>query len=353
MTNEEKVGNYYFIRMLKKSLNRRRQKTSGRAEDLPGLRCVAEESVRGLHGFCRGTDKERLVMKPVTPKQIWERALAGAKWLVQHQNQDGSWTGLKEQRVGAFYKASWAFSEVGQCAAAHRTLDYVYHHFFTAEGDFLTENPDTELPLLGRFPYVNSYFIAGSMRAGRYEIALPAVSFLLTQQSEDHGGFYSRPTRYGTKNMSDTMSSSSAGMACLATGRLEAARRVADYLSHIVDLQPWPDDHFFTTIDADGRLYTDMEDDGEAYLRLIHTRRADQCWYAVGLPMAFLVLLELATNDTGYRELAQWYFNFQQRCVNPGMATQAVRRAGDVPCSIALRVKNAIGTLRCMLHKAL
>jgi len=58
MTNEEKLGNYYFIRMLKKSLNRRRQKTSGQAESLPGLRRVGEESVQGLHSSPEGQTKK-------------------------------------------------------------------------------------------------------------------------------------------------------------------------------------------------------------------------------------------------------------------------------------------------------
>jgi hypothetical protein len=252
-----------------------------------------------------------------TTKKILERALAGSRWLVQHQNQDGSWTGLKEQGVGAFYKPSWAFSEVGLCAAAHRTLDYVYHHFFTAKGDFLLGRPHATLPLIGRFPYVNSYFIIGSLLAGHYEIGVPAVTFLLAQQARDHGGFYSNPTLHGTKNMSDTMSSSSAGIACLVAGKIGAARRVADYLGHMVRLQPWPHERFFNTIDEEGHLYTDITNDEDAYLRVIDTTKADQCWFAAGLPMAFLVLLERATNEERYRELAQWYFDFQQRCLNP------------------------------------
>lgn len=253
----------------------------------------------------------------VTPKQIWERALAGARWLVQHQNQDGSWVGLKDQKVGAFYKASWAFSETGQSAAAHRALNYVHRHFFTEAGDFLYSQPAGVGSLLGSYPYVNSYIIIGSMRAGRYDIALPAVSFLLARQAADHGGFYSRLTQQGVKTMADTISSATAGIACLAAGELEAARRVADYLGRMVRLQPRPDDRFFTTIDAEGRLYTNVKDDDDAFLRTIDTGKADQCWYAVGLPLAFLVLLESATSDTRYRELAQWYFDFQERCVNP------------------------------------
>jgi hypothetical protein len=257
------------------------------------------------------------MMRSVTPKQIWERALAGAGWLVRHQNQDGSWTGLKEQGVGAFCKPSWALSEVGQYAAAHRTLDYVYHHFLAAEGDFLLGNPNASLPMIGRFPYANSYFVVGSLRAGRYEIGVPALSFLLAQQDPNYGGFRSSPGRYGTKNISDTMSSSSVGIACLAGGKIEEARRVADYLARIVRLQPSPDERFFTASDEKGHLYTDIRNDEDAFLLIIDSEKADQCWFAAGLPMAFLVLLESATNEATYRELAQWYFAFQKRCINP------------------------------------
>lgn len=255
--------------------------------------------------------------KDLTTKQIWERALAGGIWLVDRQNYDGSWEGLREPRVDAFYKPCWALSEIAQSAAAHRCLDYVHCHLMTPAGDFLPRQSTAISSLLGHYPYVNSYFIIGSMRAGRYEIAVPAVPFLLTQQAEDHGGFYSQLTQYGMKNMADTMSSSTAGIACLAAGHLEAARRVADYLSHIVRLQPAPNNCFFTTLNAEGLLYQDINDDESAFLRFVDSKKPDQCWFAVGLPMAFLVLLESATGESRYRELAQWYFNFQQRCVNP------------------------------------
>jgi hypothetical protein len=255
--------------------------------------------------------------RPLMTKRILERALAGGRWLVDHQNQDGSWKGLADPKVDAFYKACWSLSEVGQSAAAHRTLDYIYNHLLTPEGEFLTGNSDAVLAMLGQIPYMNSYIITGSFRAGRYEIGTPAISFLLTKQSPDHGGFYTRLSRDGAKNMSDTMSSSSAGIACLTAGKIEAARRVADYLAHLISLQPEPHDLFFDTINEDGHLYVDVKDDGDAYLRVIDTRKPDQCWFAMGLPFTFLVLLGSATNESRYRNLAQWYFDFQQRCISP------------------------------------
>jgi len=249
------------------------------------------------------------------PTQIWERALAGSRWLVHHQNQEGSWKGLSDPKADAFYKSSWALTETGHAASAHRSLTYVRQTFFTPEGDFLPrEHP---WHIMAHYPYLNSYFIVGSMLTGYYQIAFPAVSFLLTQQDARHGGFYSRLTEEGRKQMADTTSSSMAGIACLAAGKIEEARRVADYLSYIVKLQPASNDRFFTTINADGQLYTEPKDDHDAFLRIIDTKKADQCWFAIGLPFAFLIRLADAANDTRYLELAQWYFDLQKRCIGP------------------------------------
>ncbi len=117
--------------------------------------------------------------------------------------------------------------------------------------------------------------------------------------------------------MADTTSSGMAGIACLAAGKIDAARRIADYLARIIHLQPEPNDRFFTAVNADGRLYTEPKDDHDAFLRIIDTRKADQCWFAMGLPFVFLIRLADATNETRYLDLARWFFDFQARCINP------------------------------------
>jgi hypothetical protein len=155
------------------------------------------------------------------------------------------------------------------------------------------------------------------MVSGRYEIAQPAVAFMLSQQDPDHGGFYTRRVKPGQKEMVDTMSAGSAGVACLAAGEMDAARRVADFLGHIAQLQPVPDERFYTTIEADGRLGTEIQAEDEFFWRIVDTKKKDQCWYAVGLPFAFLVQMAEATGESRYRELVQWYFAFQEKCVNP------------------------------------
>lgn len=253
--------------------------------------------------------------KPINPDQIWERALAGSRWLVRHQNPEGSWKGLSDPKADAFYKSSWALAVTGHAASAHRSLSYVRQTFLTAEGDFLPrEHP---WHIMAHYPYINSYFIVGSMLTGHYQVAVPAVSFLLTMQDSCHGGFYSRLAEEGGKPMADTTSSSIAGIACLAAGKFESALRVADYLARMIELQPASNERFFNAITADGLLFTDPEKDADVFLRIVDTRKTDQCMFAVGLPFAFLVQLADAANDTRYLELAKWYFNFQRSCIDP------------------------------------
>jgi hypothetical protein len=245
-------------------------------------------------------------------QDIMEQAQKGSEWLVQNQNPDGGWSGLPEAKVNGFYKAPWAFMEMGQPAAANRTLNYIKRRFLTGEGDLLPRNPSFH------YLYCNAYVIIGASLAGRYDISIPTCRFLLSQQNEDNGGFNSQLRVPGAKSLSDTMSAGAAGIACLAAGQLGAARRAGDYLARITAMQPASKDRFFTTITAEGRLYTDIKDkEDDAFFRVVETNKADQCWYAVGLPFAFLVQLTEATNENPYRDLAGWYFDFQSCCVGP------------------------------------
>jgi hypothetical protein len=112
------------------------------------------------------------------------------------------------------------------------------------------------------------------------------------------------------------MSSGISGIACLATGQMDAARKLAGYFQRIADLQPEPKTKFYLTIEANGRLGTEFPSE-EAFWRVIDTKQKDQCWYAVGLPFTFATLLHQATGEKRYADLAKWYFDFQSRCVNP------------------------------------
>jgi hypothetical protein len=279
---------------------------------------------------------------------IWEHALMGSQWLVGHQNQNGSWINLDDAKVDAFYKVSWALMATGQPAAAHRALNYTFMNFFTDDGDFIPREHPSHKKV--HYLYPNAYLIVGSMIAGRYEIAIPAVNFLLNHQDANHGGFYSQSNNPNSKNISDTVSTSAAGVACLAAGRIDAARRVAEFLKNIVDIQPALNNCFFTTIQPNGLLITDLKDNKEVFLRIIDVRKENQFWYALGLPFAFLVQLASATGEKRYYDLAQWYFDFQMRCLNPWDGSDSGKAAWG--CAMLYRITGEKRYLEIVFHIA-
>jgi hypothetical protein len=84
----------------------------------------------------------------------------------------------------------------------------------------------------------------------------------------------------------------------------------------MIDLQPDPDHRFYTRLDFGGKLLADFSDE-DAFASVIDTQAPDQCWYAVGLPFAFLIQLHSASGEGRYGAHARWLFDFQLRCVNP------------------------------------
>lgn len=143
-------------------------------------------------------------------QQLWEHALLGCKWLIEQQESDGRWRALPDEKVDAYYKTSWAFLLTGHPDAAHRNLNFAFSSLFQENGDFLPRGHEYHTDV--HYLYANAYFIIGAMATGRYEVGYPALSFLLSQQDEQHGGFYSICTPKGRRSRSDTMSVSAAGL---------------------------------------------------------------------------------------------------------------------------------------------
>jgi len=248
------------------------------------------------------------------PKKLWKCARLGAQWLVDRQAKDGSWKGLERPVLDAYYKASWALGLLGHARAAQRTLNYTATHLMQENGDLgPREHPWHNYV---HYPYANAYIIIGGVRMGCYDIVSPALEFLLGLQCASSGGFCSLIAEGDTPLRCDTMSTAAAGLACLATGRLQPACWAADWLGEMIERQPDPEKRFYCTVDAENTLVTQFSQQDAAW-RMVQTEQPDQIWYAVGLPLAFLVKLAQATGKRRHLDLAYWYLHFLERCINP------------------------------------
>ncbi|MGB9578526.1 MAG: hypothetical protein ACPL3S_04575, partial [Halothiobacillaceae bacterium] len=120
----------------------------------------------------------------------------------------------------------------------------------------------------------------------------------------------------GAPSGTDTISTSAAGVACLAAGYLDAALRAGDYLADILERQRAASTYFYTALTPDGTLDTAASESEVRWWRVIDLHAPDQCWYALGLSLAFLVLLHQASDQTRYRTAAEAYYALLERCVN-------------------------------------
>jgi len=244
----------------------------------------------------------------------------GIQWLLSQQSEDGCWQDVSEKTLEAFYKSSWAFVEAGQIAAAHRVLNYVGENLLNDSGDLTPRKKDVHKHI--HYPYPNAYVAIGGRLTGRYEISRPIINHLLTRQDSSLGGFYSGQNSSDFGSQTDTISTAAGGLACLVAGENKAAIRAGEYLDNLRDKQTSPERAFYTTVNGDGELITDVVEDRTAYedtdwYRIIETDMPNQCWYALGLPFAFLIQLWQATDQKKYQELSEWYFDFLLACEDP------------------------------------
>jgi hypothetical protein len=253
-------------------------------------------------------------MKPANSVETVSACLAsarrGVEWLLDQQTAAGNWRQLKAEVYDAYYKGSWALASAGHLDAAHRLLTHVQQTFLTAEGDLEPRLSPLHTAIARH--YCSAYAVLGAQKLDRYEIVAPALRFLLSQQDPAHGGFYSIKAQPGEHIQSDSMSTSMCGVACLAAGQTAAAIRAGDCLLRMVEMQPAPDERFYTTLDADGRLITDFSPE-LAEWRVVDNRVENQRWFGVGLPFAFATLLRASTGEKRFCQLAEGLFVFQAR----------------------------------------
>ena len=257
-------------------------------------------------------------MNPMSSTETVNTCLAsarrGVEWLLAQQTAAGNWRQLETEVYDAYYKGSWALASAGHLDAAHRLLTHVQRTFLAPDGDL--EPRLSPLHTVIARHYCSAYAVLGAQKLDRYEIAAPAMRFLLSQQDPDHGGFYSVKTQPGERLRSDSMSTSMAGVACLAAGQTGAAVRAGDCLLRMVEMQPAPEERFYTTLDAEGRLITEFAPEMTEW-RVVQTGEPKQRWFAVGLPFVFAILLRDATGEERFARLADELFAFQSRGADP------------------------------------
>ncbi len=226
--------------------------------------------------------------------------------------------GEPSKNLTCYYKAIWAFESAGELARANAVADILSETFMRKSGDFGSEEQRKgEEWFEWRYrAYPNIWVIIGAHKIGRFDLSVPGAGFLLSYQDPKSGGFCNEAPYPKGGGLEDSLTTSACGLAVLTAGRVEEASRAGDFLVRLVDDQPEVKERFYAAYDARKRGLVRQFEEPEAVFRVVETDIKEQFYFMVGLPIAFLAKLYLATRDRRYLAAAKEYYAFTRRCTD-------------------------------------
>jgi hypothetical protein len=247
----------------------------------------------------------------------------GAAWLLDHQREDGAIGDPARDGLGPYYKALWAFAASGRPDAANRLASWVQANLLQEDGDFAGP---LRTKLHDRvYSYPNAWLIGGAQKAGRFDLAMRGMDFLLLLQNGEDGGF--RTQRDREDSAQDLLCSAQCGNACLLTGHVSEARNVGRFLRTVWHAQPDPERELFFAYRPGEGLRTDFPDERQR----LYSVRADQprqMYFQPGIAAAFLARLAMATGDREWSALGRRYLEIAFHVLDEMYETAQVGKVG-------------------------
>jgi hypothetical protein len=143
-----------------------------------------------------------------------------------------------------YYKVPAAFALNGDLRRAHRSLTWIAEHLIGPTGALAVPSDQPE----GR-AYDRGWLVWGASLCGRYDLALKLAADLAAFQHTSTGGFWdSRRELDESRGTHHAMTVGMAGWGLLSAGRVEEARRAAEFLLHLLERQPGPRDRIDLTV---------------------------------------------------------------------------------------------------------
>lgn len=263
---------------------------------------------------------------------VYRQAIGrAAAWLAARQGADGSF-GLRGAGLGPFMVVPLALLLAGRPDGAAATLEHVKREFCEPDGRMRLLAGDAGSTPVAQYAYQPAWAAISAQVNGYFDISYPVTEHLLTYQHAETGGLFgSTADRDRGDGRIDLPSTGMAGLAFLHAGRLDAARRVGDYLVHLLSLQPRPADRLYTTYDTNSGLVTDVDETvlpaNRNYPLVLGPGVACASGWLFGLTIALLSDLYRATGEAPYLRGALRLFDLAERSPDVGTAPTAHKLA--------------------------
>jgi len=246
--------------------------------------------------------------------EIIESISIAKQWL-----QEASVSGGLFEKTGLSYrglfKAPLGFQSVGLFPEAARSLNILKSKFIQADGDF-RDPPEVELdihpaPSLQFFyPYRTSWVTIGAQRLGRYDISRATGNFILSLQDNNTGGFLA--SMNSSARYFNIVGTSQAVLAALALGEWDAAKKGADFLVNVFEIQSAHLQRFYTTVDEHLSVVEDWPPAASGYGSL-EIGKPNQYSYVTGLAAAVLAVSYRIFGQQRHLQASKGYYDFTVR----------------------------------------
>lgn len=258
-------------------------------------------------------------------------AETATQWILDQLKVDGSF-GEAVADLSAFYKLPMLFALTGRPRDAHRVLGHINAAFGRSEGGYRTEEEQvTADPALADSPGAISAWIAlAALRAGRFDLALPAYAHLGRFVEPSVGGAAHREVSAGDPII-DVAMTAQVGLAALYFGEHGRAVACGKALGAMLDAQSAPDARMLLRMSPAGQWALPIDDRPESYA--IEKGRPDQMFALIGHPIGFATHLYRATGEASALDVARRYAQFALDC---GDALVASHYAHAVAWGVAL-----------------
>lgn len=243
-------------------------------------------------------------------KSLQSHAADSYRWIRTRLQDDGAWRGNPPVDVAAYYKAPWCFAASGDPQASRLSLAHIEANYLREDGDL---EPIHNQILLERHPlYPHAYVIIGALSAGRTNLAGRILDFMTNHRHAGLGAWGDR-IETGERQRFDSVSTSCAGLAFLQSGRLDEAHGAATFLERLLDLQPDPENVFYSSTFGNGELITEFPDSRAALDRRIRIYGRFQVWWAISFPLIFLARFAGTRGEKHWLGTARRYLSLLDR----------------------------------------
>ena len=243
--------------------------------------------------------------RPTAIERLRETKRRGAEWLLDRVDPDGK---VSPRNEGfRFYRLPWTLTVSGHTHAAAAVCGWIREHMLTPVGDF----DRGHRRLYDAYAYRNATLVYGAHMARQFDLSSRGLNFILAMQDPSSGGFANDRDPDGTLgDVMDLPYTCGCGLACIALGRLDAARQVYQFLQRVWNAQTELPKRLYYSFSRRQQAVITEYDRQDIFWHVVESQEPRaQRWTVGGLSAAFLCRLYMVDPNPAYLSLAR---DFQQ-----------------------------------------